>query len=193
MLNIVPLKNFPANIYQKFKDYYAEHYAGVEPELKWSEVHLADVMPYEDLLEFRKLFKDVIHIDGMEVYTVKGPKRMASHIDRGRKCAIQLPMDIDVANNYTYAVNTNDYSHLIRTDLKHIRKDVNKVINDVDHYFFNWDPQYYDTYNLEYPILQNVSVPHGGHNITNTTRRFFSLTIKDISYEDAKEIIKQWI
>jgi hypothetical protein len=192
MLNITVLKKFPVELWNEFKEYYNNNYKNKTPELQWSEVHLADVIPTDDLNYFRKKFEDIVPIDGIEVYTVLGPKRMAPHIDRGRTCALQIPVDVDPANNYTYAINTDDYEHLVKVGQDHSRKDVKNIVNNVDHFFFNWDPLFYDTYNLEYPVLQNVSVPHGGHNLNNSVRRFISLTIKTTPYTEAKEMLKLW-
>lgn len=196
MLNITVLENFPKDLWQDFKELYNKKYKGVQPKEQWSHVHLADTLDKNDTEYFTSRINALgLDTNDIVLYTVSGPRRMAPHIDRGRSCAIQIPVDIDVENNYTFAINTDDYEHLVKKDFDHLQtaKDITDIVNVKENYFYYWDPLYYDTYNLEYPILQNVSVPHGGHNITNTTRRFFSLTIKDISYEDAKEIIKQWI
>lgn len=193
MLNITVLKNFPTELWDEFKEYYNTNYKNKKPKMQWSEVHLADVIPADDLHYFRKKFEHIIPINDIEIYTVLGPKRMSPHIDRGRTCALQIPVEIDPANNYTYAINTDSYEHLVRKEQKHLPgKSINKCVNDVEYYFYHWDSNFYDTYNLEYPILQNVAVPHGGHNLNNTTRRFFSLTIKTTPYLTAKELVKEW-
>lgn len=192
MNNITILKNMPQEIIDTFKTYYNENFKNVEPQSQWSDIHYADSIPRDDAEELKKLFKTV-DIHAIEIYTVLGPRRMSPHIDRGRSCAIQIPVDVDLENNYTYAVKGDNYKDLIRPGIDHRpgKKDI-QYVNDVEHYFFKWDPDRYDTYNLEYPVLQNTSVPHGGHNLNNSTRKFFSLTIKHTPYIEAKEQLKEW-
>ena len=192
MNNITILKNMPQEITDTFKTYYNKNFKDVEPQSQWSDIHYADLVPTKDAEELKKLFKNV-DIHEIEIYTILGPRRMGPHIDRGRSCAIQIPIEIDLKNNYTYAIKNNNYDDLIKPEIDHKPgKEGIEYVNNLDHYFFKWDSSRYDMYNLEYPILQNVSVPHGGHNLNNNTRKFFSLTIKHTSYIEAKEQLKEW-
>jgi hypothetical protein len=172
----------------EFRNLYELKYKGTEPEQTWSDMHKATVVPEKYLNHFNTLLPDTLV--GLELYFVEPGRRMAPHIDRGRRTALQVPIDMDYSNTYTFACKHRNYS-LLKMSNKTFTKDVTDVVNTPPAWFFEWEEDQYDKYNLELPVLQNVSYAHGGANFSDKRRIFFSGSIMT-EFNQAIVKFKEW-
>jgi hypothetical protein len=117
---------------------------------------------------------------------------MIPHIDRGRKTALQIPIDINYEKSYTFSFNGRDVSKLEPDTSISFPWKNKEIVNASDYYFFKWDDSLFDTYNLQLPILQNAAMPHGGSNFSDTTRIFYSISLLD-DYDSAVTSLSDWI
>ena len=140
------------NFAPQYKNYYELKYKGKDPEHVWSDKHSASLMSNRDINYFNKFLPE--SADTIDLYFIyKG--RMMPHIDRGRKTAFQIPIDIDLENNYTYSLKNRDLSILTPSSITFSRKN-NESINQPEHWFYEWDEDAFDQYNLEKPILHLI-------------------------------------
>ncbi len=170
MQNICILNNFPDELLNFHRNFYNE-FDKTKINAKISAVHYAVALPKE-ILEYTNKFLPV-PLDRLDMYAVFPESIMIPHIDRGRKTALQIPLEVDSNNSYTYAAKYEDLSLLTKKEHRYdIEQDADKIVNMPG--FYEWDDQLYDTYDLTKPILQNVSAPHGGANNAKTYRIFLS-------------------
>lgn len=188
MINIKILNNFPKEVMDEFKNYYELKFKNKDPEKVWSNKHSASPMQAGDLKYFNKLLPETI--DTIDLYFVYNG-RMIPHIDRGRKTAFQVPIDIDLENSYTYSLKNRDLSILTPVDEIFSREN-NRSINKPEHWFYEWNEESFDLYNLEKPILQNAAMPHGGANFADTCRIFFSGSYS-IEFDKIVQSYKNWL
>ena len=192
MENIKILKNTPSNVLDAFNDLYNSKFKRKRPQDRWSDCHAASTIEYEDVKLLSQLFPLPPHC--IELYFVTG--MIPPHVDRGRKTALQIPIQVDINNSFTYSVRGTDLTKLspARTDFparNSVSKDVD-IVNNPTHWFYKWDESLFDKYNLEFPILQNVSLPHGGANYSRDYRIFFSVSYK-IDYNEVCSKFSSWI
>ncbi len=170
MLNICILNKFPDRLLDFYKDFYRD-FDKTKINAMISAVHYAVALP-GDLLEYTNTFLPV-PLDRLDMYAVLPESTMIPHIDRGRKAALQIPLEVDSYNSYTFTAKYEDLSLLTKKEHQYdIEQDVNKIVNAPG--FYEWDDNLYDMYDLSKPILQNVSMPHGGANNAKTYRIFLS-------------------
>lgn len=189
MINIKVLNNFPKEVMDEFKNYYELKYKGKDPEIVWSKKHSASSMSENDLKYFNNLLP--VPTDIIDLYYVMPLGRMMPHIDRGRCTAFQVPIEIDLENSYTYSLANRDISALTPSTITFSRE-INKKINEPEHWFYEWDEAAFDQYNLEKPILQNAAMPHGGANFGSTCRIFFSGSYA-AEFDDMVDKYKNWL
>ena len=109
------------------------------------------------------------------------------HTDGSRKCAINFPIQVDLKNSNFIAAKTFDLKCTIRAPEK------GEPINN-DALRFEYEPQKYDFYNLEKPILVSTKVAHSAYNYSKDQRVLLSLTPNNMSYyEVGLELPKEWI
>lgn len=189
MINIKILNNFPKEVMDEFHNLYELKYKGKDPEQVWSKQHSASMLSADDLKYFNKLLPSEAH--SIDLYFVLPGGRMKPHFDRGRKTAFQVPIEIDLDNSYTYSLKNRDTSILTPSAVTFSRE-INNAINDPEHWFFEWQEDAFDQYNLEKPILQNAAMLHGGANFGNSVRIFFSGSYL-IDFDTVVESYKSWL
>lgn len=178
MENIKILKNMPATVLEAFVDLYNSKYKGTSPQDHWTKFHAASTVNKEDTEFLNKLLP--ILSNGIELFYVSSGM-VLPHIDRGRKTAIQIPVTPSCQKSFVFSAKYNDLS-LLTPDKKDftprkISKDCN-IVNNPPSWFYKWDDMLYDKYSLEYPIIQNVSLPHGGANYDIGYKIFFTVSFK---------------
>jgi len=172
MLNIRILNNFPLELLDAYKDFY-QNFDKTTINVMISQVHYAVALP-KDLLAYTNAFLPV-PLDRLDMYAVLPDAVMIPHIDRGRKTALQIPLDVDTNNSYTFAAKYEDLSMLTPKQHQYdIEQDAKKIVNTSTNPFYEWNDNLFDKYDLSKPILQNVSAPHGGVNNAKTLRIFMS-------------------
>lgn len=190
MINIAILNNFPKDVMDEFKNLYELRFKGKDPDQVWSKLHSASSVPRDVLKHINKLLPLETH--SIDLYFVMPNGRMHPHIDRGRKTAFQIPIEIDLQNSYTYSLKGRDVSVLTPAADRKFSREINHSINQPEHWFFDWEDDLFDQYNLERPILQNASMPHGGANFGNSPRIFFSASYIQ-EFDNVVEIYKNWL
>lgn len=190
MINIAILNNFPKDVMDEFRNFYEMQFKGTDPQQEWSIIHKASLVPERYVDHFNLLLP--IPLSGLELYFIEPGRRMAAHVDRGRRTALQIPIDMDHSTTYTYACKHRDFSLLTPTQNRSFEKNVSGVLNNPPAWFYEWDEEQFDKYNLELPILQNVATVHGGANFSNKRRIFFSGSyVNDFDY--VVERYKNWL
>lgn len=188
MINYQPLNQFPDELKQQFLSYFEDNFKGKEPEQKWSNIHHASEFKYDDLILFFKKFPIKPYF--IELFYVNSG--IASpHIDRGRKSALQIP--IQVNDFKAYVSKYKDYSCIPVEPGTFSNRSYDIIyVNDCDNYFFKYNDTDYDLFDINVPTIQNVSVPHGGINYSSSTCIFVSVSFLE-EFDLLKDMLKEWI
>ena len=96
------------------------------------------------------------------------------HIDAGRCCAINIPLEVDFINSCFFIANQECTERPF-----HEGEPVNKGTKR-----FLYEPQRYDYYNVRKPILIDTKQAHGFFNHAASTRVLFSISFANISYTE---------
>ena len=176
MDNITILKNFPTAVMDAFYQIYGCRFKGRPLQHQWTPEHAASVLESSDLQFLNQFLPLPAHM--IELYYISGTA--LPHIDRGRKTALQIPIDIDLENSFIFSVKDKDLSNLLPVqDSSFTPRDV-VAVNDPPNWFYRWNEALFDKYNLEYPVLHNVAMPHGTIHSSARKAIFFSVTYKDM-------------
>lgn len=191
MENIKILKNIPLDVLTKFTTIYNSKFKGRKPQDKWTDSHAASALEVEDI----KMLNNFLPIParGIEIYYMTG--MVNPHIDRGRKTALQIPIEIDHKKSFIFSVCNNDLSKLSPVNVDFTPRKVSKnsdIVNNPPNWFYKWEEPFFDKYSLEFPVLQNVSLPHGGANYSERYGIFFSLAYKT-DYEEVCSKFRSWV
>lgn len=95
------------------------------------------------------------------------------HIDAGRGCGINIPLEVDFVNSCFFIANQECTEREF-----HEGEPVSKGTKR-----FLYEPEKFDYYNVREPILINTKEAHGFFNHANTTRVLFSISFNK-SYEE---------
>lgn len=95
------------------------------------------------------------------------------HIDAGRGCGINIPLEVDFINSCFFIANQECTEREF-----HEGEPVSKGTKR-----FLYEPEKYDYYNVREPILIDTKQPHGFFNHANTARVLFSISFNE-SYEE---------
>lgn len=191
MKNITVLNKFPIDLYNNLINLYQDFYIDKNPETRLTDMHWVTKIPRNTVNSIFLNFP--LKIESLEIYYVKPfNKRMIPHIDRGRKTALQIPIDINYEKSYTFSFNERDLAKLEPDKSISFPWKNKEVVNMSDYYFFKWDDKLFDTYNLQLPILQNAAMPHGGSNFSDSTRIFYSISLLD-DYDSVVSSLSDWI
>lgn len=194
MQNIQELKNFPVDVWERIRIWYETYYADKKPEQIWSTAHHATQIHH---LRWKEMALDRLPVfpDGVEIYYNISGTQIRPHIDRGRRTALQIPIQADYKNSYTFAAKGDSLS---ADDIDSVgthseRDNITAVINSPIGWFWKWDPDKYDKHPMDIPILENVAVPHGGcNNSPDLTRILVSITYFD-DFESVKKAFSEWV
>lgn len=100
------------------------------------------------------------------------------HLDRGRWCAINVPIEVDFENSYFYVGKHFFLEKYQKDDKDSAAIYRHKASTDGPTGFYYWSDTLMEKYNLEKPVIFSTKVPHGGVNTDSSTRRI----IASISY-----------
>lgn len=95
------------------------------------------------------------------------------HIDAGRGCGINIPLEVDFVNSCFFIANQECTERPFH--------DGEPVHEGTKRFFY--EPEKYDYYNVREPIVINTKKAHGFFNHSNTTRVLFSISFNQ-SYEE---------
>ena len=201
MKNYLELSNPPLKFLKACKRLYKQHYKKHIFDIKMSERHIST-----DLLESHKeILRECIPVEVWNIswncITNAGPPA-PSHIDRGRKTALQMPIVADPNVHFSYVLKDEKYFDKLKpkeNPTGFIQKLETQWENQrypnmpMFHYY---EPEYFDITPVKpwVPYLNDTSVPHGGIHSQPLPRYFFSLSIagrKEIA--ELKEDFKDWL
>ena len=115
MQNIHVLTKFPDELLSICKDFYKNYDKSLITAMI-SPTHYAIGLP-DDFLKQVNAFLPV-PLDRIDLYKIfPDSDIMIPHIDRGRKTALQIPIDIDTDRSYTFAAKYEDLKMLIPKNL----------------------------------------------------------------------------
>lgn len=88
------------------------------------------------------------------------------HIDAGRECAINIPLEVDFINSCFFIAN-QECTERKFNEGEPVHEGTKR---------FLYEPEKYDYYNVKEPILINTKQAHGFFNHADTTRVLFSIS-----------------
>lgn len=189
MKNIKILKNISSSVLYEFQNLYDLKYRGKRPQDRWTPNLAASLINKEDI-EYLSQFLP-IQPNSIELFYISNGM-VKPHIDRGRKTALQIPVEFDCKKSFVYAAKHSDLSFLTPVRGSFTSRKISKVtapINNPPNWFYKWDDDLFDKYNLEFPVLQNVTLPHGGVNYSEIDEVFFTISYKP----DYDEVCKKFL
>lgn len=145
-----------------------------------------------EVKNFRSKFKEITNEGCLIDFYLGSPidYRSNPHIDRGRRVAINIPIEVDLEASATYFGKYTDlemYEHS-RTERKFYAEMTDKDGKVVETIHPEWKgvflPELYDIVELKTPVLFNPGKPHGGFNRSSTMRVIMSLSWKHTTFED---------
>lgn len=181
------------HILHNFPDHLKTKILNVWEEQKWKEVK--EVVPsrfwHYVLDKDNNLYNDFPMVDCIEYYEVAPGFANSPHLDRGRWCAINVPVEVDYKNSFFHC---GKYLWLGHYDLDPKKNDANSYLHtaneDGPKGFFLWNEELMDKYNLEKPVLFSTKVPHGGDNkLSKTNRVIASLGVSNKTYDQILNIL----
>ena len=175
-----------------FKNLYDLKYRGKSPQDHWTKTHAASAVNNEDT-EYLSQFL-LIPPNSIELFYVSNGM-VNPHVDRGRKTALQIPVDFNCKKSFAYSVKHDDLSLLTPVVGNFTSRKISPVsvpVNNPPNWFYEWNDALFDKYNLEFPILQNVALPHGGVNYAEKGGAFFTISYK-IDYSEVCERFSLWM
>ena len=124
--------------------------------------------------------------DMIEFYSVSPGFKNSPHLDRGRWCALNIPLDVDLENSFFYA---GKYFHTHHYEWDTKKNESNSFLHEASEHgpkgFYLWDEDKMEKYNLEKPVLFSSKVPHGGNNVEGKfLRTIVSIGATNRKYEE---------
>jgi len=186
MQNICVLTKFPNRLLAICKDFYKNYDKSLITNMI-SRRHYAIGLPNDFLKQVNAFLP--VPLDRIDLYRIFPDADFMPHIDRGRKTALQIPIDVDTDCSYTFAARYEDLKMLTPKNHQYETPDT-LVVNTPG--FYEWNDTLYDKYNLSEPIIQNVAMPHGGVNFATTDRIFMSGNYLHDEYKYVVEAFKDF-
>jgi len=129
----------------------------------------------------------------IEFYSNPPISRNGPHLDRGRWCALNIPIDVDFDNSHFFVGKT------------HVLKNYNEVVLEKSPYdtntnhqhsdgpsgFFQEEEEKFHYYNLEKPALFSTKTPHGCENWSYRERVICSIAFGKRKFEEMHHQLPQ--
>jgi len=175
------LENFPDKLQKRLIDIWKEK--------EWKRViDASPSMKHYHLPTKHEIFQEFPDACTVEYYENTPHSNASPHLDRGRWCAINVPIVVDTDKS---CFLTGKYFQLTKYRRKEDR--INYAFTTEERGpkgFFHEDEELYDYYNLEKPVIFCTKVPHGYHNNADTNRVLCSITF-DKKWEEVLHLIPQ--
>ena len=173
------LENFPIEILQGLKQCWIDN--------DWKEVkdiHKSKFFHYV-LDKSHPIYEHFPGCGAVEFYKQIPGVYNSPHLDRGRWCAINIPIEVDFQNSYFY-IGKHFLLKKYQPEERNLGTDAyqHKSTYDGPIGFYHWDDNLMEKYNLEKPVVFSTKVPHGGVNTESKTSRIIaSVGYKQYTYE----------
>lgn len=175
------LENFPDKLQKRLMEIWNEG--------EWKRTIDANPdMKHYHLSIKHEIFQEFPFARSVEYYENTPRSNASPHLDRGRWCAINVPIIVDTEKS---CFLTGKYFQLTKYRRKEDR--VNYAFTtdeDGPKGFFYEDEELYDYYNLQKPVIFCTKVPHGYRNNADTKRVLCSITF-DKKWEEMLHLIPQ--
>ena len=183
------LENFPTKILEGLQQCWKDN--------DWEEVkdiHKSKFFHYV-LDSSHPIYNNFPNCTKIEFYKQIPGVLNSPHLDRGRYCAINLPIEVDFENSYFFIgkhflLKKYEFEDRnLETDAYHHKSTLKGPIG-----FYLWDDNLMEKYNLKRPVVFSTKVPHGGVNTDSKTRRVIaSVGYADYTYEQVLNMISpEW-
>ena len=177
------LENFPEKLHKRLIDIWKEG--------NWKRVVEANpgVMTHYHLAIQHEIFKEFPFARSVEYYSNTPHSEASPHLDRGRWCAINVPI---IVNTEKSCFMAGKYFHLTKYRRKTHLDDSYAFTTPEDgpKGFYYEDEELFNYYNLEKPVIFCTKVPHGYHNDCDTERVLCSITFEK-KWEEMLHLIPQ--
>lgn len=205
MNNYLELPNPPSGLLKCLKKLYKKTYAAHEFDITMSKFHTSIDLQEDEVNIIKKFIPVEIGVISWNRITDAGPPK-PSHIDRGRKTALQIPVIANPAIHFSYVLKDEKYFSKLEP---HTRGKQNGFIQKLETQWLNqrypdmpmfhtFEEKYFDIMPIKpwVPYLNDTSVPHGGihKGKQHRYRYFFSISLiprKEI--KDLREDFKDWL
>jgi len=184
------LEQFPEELHNRLIEIWKE---GV-----WKdqiEAH-PDTFYHFHLAKDHEIFKEFPFARTIEYYMNTPGSNSGPHLDRGRWCAINVPIDVNTEKScFLIGKHFNLTKYRRKTHLDKPDNDANAYFHKVSEEgptgFYYEDDGLFDYYNLEKPVIFCTKVPHGYHNDECETERVLVSITFDKKWEEMLHIIPQ--
>ena len=202
MNHCLKLSNPPKKFIKILKKLYKRKYKNYSFDIIMSKYHYSVDLNLDEVKQLASCIPSYCDIVSWNCITDAGPPK-PTHIDRGRKAALQIPIIADPNIHKVYALKDENMFDKLTPQLAD-----NGFIQKLDTVwknqrykdmpmFHKYEEQYFDVMSVEayIPYITSTDVPHGGiHNNSNSPRYFFSCSLPDrIDFSENVERFKEWI
>lgn len=202
MKHCLKLNNPPKVLSKLLKRLYKTKYKSHKFDIVMSKYHYSVDLNLDEVKQLASCIPSYCDTISWNCITDAGPPK-PTHIDRGRKAALQIPIIADPNIHKVYALKDENMFDKLTPQLAD-----NGFIQKLDTVwknqrykdmpmFHKYEEQYFDVMSVEayIPYITSTDVPHGGiHNNSNSPRYFFSCSLPDrIDFSENVERFKEWI
>lgn len=202
MNHCLKLSNPPKKFIKILKKLYKRKYKNYSFDIIMSKYHYSVDLNLDEVKQLASCIPSYCDTVSWNCITDAGPPK-PTHIDRGRKAALQIPIIADPNIHKVYALKDENMFDKLTPQLAD-----NGFIQKLDTVwknqrykdmpmFHKYEEQYFDVMSVEayIPYITSTDVPHGGiHNNSNSPRYFFSCSLSDtINFSKNVERFKEWI
>lgn len=201
MNNYAKLYNPPKRLLKLLNKLYLRKYKKHKFDIVMSKFHFSVDLSEDECKQLQKCVPEEVDTISWNLITKAGPPA-PTHIDRGRKTALQIPVLADPSCHYAYVLkNENMFNKLVPQEnpTGFIQKlDVpwtNQRYPGMPMYH-QYEEEYFDVFPVEpwIPYLNDTSLPHGGLHTKEKYRFFYSFSITERkTVEELKKSFESWI
>jgi len=178
------LENFPEELHNRLVDIWKKD--------KWKEITNANPdMKHYHLSRDDEIFNEFPFVSAIQYYETTPHSNASPHLDRGRWCAINVPIIVDTEKS---CFLSGKYFQLTKYRSKEVANYAFTTNEDGPKGKFYEDEELFNYYNLKKPIIFSTKVPHGYRNAADTKRVLCSITFRPSKkWEEMIHIIpQQW-
>ena len=199
------LNNPPKKLIKMLKKLYQRKYKNYSFDIVMSKYHYSVDLTSDEVNQIASCIPSICNNISWNCITDAGPPK-PTHIDRGRKAALQIPIIADPSIHKVFVLKEENMFDQLTPQERgtgFIQKlDIvwkNQRYKDMP-MFHKYEDQYFDVMTVEpyIPYITATDIPHGGiHNkgmkTSNSPRYFFSCSLPDrIDFSETVERFKSW-
>ena len=182
--NFKILSNFPETLLQTVKSFWEIDCHNLKDSNRFKYYRPDEYQDYIVLKRNHALYDKFNLLCSGMVYLKSDPRAGLGpiHIDSGRGCAINIPIQVDLNNSHFFVANTECTE----------RDFFDKEVISPGSKRYEYEPEKYSYYNLRQACILNTKQPHGFANYSDSERILLSISFSE-SYEDViKNLPNEW-